>query len=252
MKLALSIYAAALGTQLAAAGPSIIGGELASPGSAPYMVSIQKNDIHICGGTLIRDNLVLTAAHCLMHEHARSLQVKAGTHRYHKGGVRRDVAEGISHADHDSKKRINDIALVRLRRPFKLTDAVRTVELSQRQQTDGGTNVTVYGWGYTSYPHQPRIPKLQVLHRNIIDTAACNAAHFEQNGKNVTDNQLCTQTHGQGTCWGDSGGPLVWTDDDGTEYQVGIVSWGISCAREWPDVATKVSSYLKWIEDNSA
>ncbi|KAM3475625.1 hypothetical protein MY5147_003637 [Beauveria neobassiana] len=252
MKLTLSIYAAALCGQLAVAGPSIIGGELASPGSAPYMVSIQKNDIHLCGGTLIRDNLVLTAAHCLVHEHPRSLRIAAGSHSYHKRAVTRGVAKGIIHADHDGKKRINDVALIRLRRPFKLTDTVRTVELSQRQQIDGGTNVTVYGWGYTSYPHQKRIPKLQVLHRNIVDTAACNDAYVEYNGKNVTDNQLCTQTQGQGTCWGDSGGPLVWIDDDGKEYQVGIVSWGVSCAREWPDIATKVSSYLKWIEDNSA
>ncbi|KAM3512741.1 hypothetical protein MY11210_003615 [Beauveria gryllotalpidicola] len=253
MKLALSIYAAALGAQLAAAGPSIIGGQRASNGSAPYIVSIQSMGTHICAGTLIRDNVVLTASHCLVDEIARALKVVAGSHSVQEGGVKREVAKGIAHADHDGIKRFNDIALLRLRRPFELTDAIRTVDLFQRQQIDAGTNVSIYGWGYTSFPaKQSRAPELQVLDRSIVDTAACNAAYFEYRGRNVTDNQVCTQAEGHGACRGDSGGPLVWTDDNGKEYQVGIVSFGIPCAKEWPDVATKVSPYLKWIEDNSA
>ena len=252
MKFTSSVYAAALGAQLTAAMPAIIGGQVASNGSAPFTVSIRKNGAHNCGGSLISKDIVLTAGHCLMDVVPRSLTVVAGSNSVKEGGVERNVSKGITNADFDSIKRINDIALLKLAAPFEFTDTIKPIDLYQSQEIDAGTNVTVYGWGYTSYPPGPKPQELQFVSRNTISTAACNDAYIEYDRTNITQNQVCTQSGGHGTCNGDSGGPLVWTNGEGKVYQVGLVSFGVPCAEKYPDVFTKVSAYLKFIEDNSA
>ncbi|OAQ98463.1 hypothetical protein LLEC1_02959 [Akanthomyces lecanii] len=232
--------------------PTIIGGQAALNGSAPYIVSIRKAGAHMCGGSLISDQWVLTAGHCLMDVVPRSLTVVAGSNSLRAGGVERNVSQGITNDDFDSVKRINDIALLRLAAPLELTDSIRPVDLYQSQEIDAGTNVTVYGWGYTSYPPGPKPQELQFVSRNTISNAACNDAYVEYDAKQVTQNQVCTQSGGHGTCNGDSGGPLVLTNTEGKVFQVGLVSFGVPCADKYPDVFTKVSAYRKWIEDHSA
>ncbi|KAJ6789390.1 hypothetical protein PWT90_00943 [Aphanocladium album] len=252
MKFGSSIYATALGAQLAAAVSNIIGGEVASQGAAPYIVSIREKGAHSCGGSLISKDVVLTAGHCLIDVVPTSLTVVAGSNSVKEGGVERNVSAGISHPKFDAFKRINDIALIKLAEPFEYTDKIRPIDLCQSQEIDPGTNVTVYGWGYTSYPPGPRPEELHVVSRNTISTSECNTAYIEYDGKNVTDHQVCTQVGGHGTCQGDSGGPLTWISDDDKIYQVGLVSFGVPCANKYPDVFTKVSSYVQWIKDNSA
>ncbi|KAM3499172.1 hypothetical protein MY10362_007553 [Beauveria mimosiformis] len=78
MKFALLIYAAALGAQLTAATPAIIGGQVPNNGSAPFTISIRKEGAHNCGGSLISKDVVLTAGHCLMDMVLRSPTVVAG------------------------------------------------------------------------------------------------------------------------------------------------------------------------------
>ncbi|KAJ3497768.1 hypothetical protein NLG97_g1653 [Lecanicillium saksenae] len=252
MKFASSISAAALGAQLAAATSNIIGGEVASPGAAPYIVSIRKDGAHNCGGSLIGKDVILTAGHCLMDLEPTKLTVVAGSNSVKQGGVERNVSRGIKNPTFDAFKRINDIALLRLSEPFEYTDLIKPIDLFQSEEIDAGTNVTVYGWGYTTMPPGPRPEELHVVSRNTISTAECNAAYIEYDRKNVTDHQVCTQVGGHGTCQGDSGGPLVWISDEDEIYQVGLVSFGVPCANKYPDVFTKVSSYLQWIKDNSA
>ncbi len=251
MKFTSTILAAALSAELTAAMPSIIGGQIASNGSAPYMVSIRQNGSHNCGGSLIKNDVVLTAAHCLVDVVPRSLTVVVGSNSVKHGGVERNVSKGISNVDFDYRKRINDIALLKLAAPVEYTDLIQPIDLYQSQQIDVGTNVTIYGWGFTSFPPGPRPEELHVVSRSTISTAACNDVYVQYDGTNITDNQVCTQANGAGSCQGDSGGPLLRSDDNGKVYQVGIVSFGVGCASKSPDVFTKVSSYLKWIEDNS-
>lgn len=248
MKLASSVYAAALGAQLTAAMPAIIGGQVASNGSAPYIVSIRKDGAHVCGGSLISNQWVLTAGHCLIDLVPRSLTVVAGSNSVKEGGVERNVSKGITNEDFDSIKRINDIAVLNLAAPFEFTDTIKPIDLYQSQEIDAGTNVTVYGWGYTSFPPGPKPQELHFVNRNTISTAACNDAYVEYDKKSITKNQVCTQSGGHGTCNGDSGGPLVLTSGEGKVYQVGLVSFGVPCAEKYPDVFTKVSAYLPWLK----
>ncbi|OAA60848.1 chymotrypsin-like proteinase 5A precursor [Cordyceps fumosorosea ARSEF 2679] len=251
MRLSFSIYAAALGAQLASSAPAIIGGQIAGDGAAPYIVSIRKNGSHNCGGTLIRRDVVLTAGHCLMDVVPRTLTVVAGSHSVKTGGVERNVSQGITNPDFDSIKRINDIALLKLAAPFDLTPAIQTVAPFPRQEVDAGTNVTAYGWGYSTWPGRTRPDELHFVQLSTITTAACNDAYRAYDGKNITDNQVCTGTGGRGTCQGDSGGPLVWVDGNNKTYQVGLTSFGVPCGNEYPDVFTKINPYQKWIEANS-
>lgn len=252
MKFVSSVFAAALGAELVAASANIIGGQVAKNGAAPYIVSIRQNGAHECGGSLVRSDLVLTAGHCLMDVIPRTLTVVAGSNSVKQGGVERNVSKGISHPDFDSIKRINDIALLKLTEPFDFTDAIKPIEPFEHPEVNPGTNVTVYGWGYISFPPGPRPEELHVVSRNTIKNTDCNAAYLEYDGKNVTDHQVCTQVGGHGTCKGDSGGPLTWVDEDGKVYQVGLVSFGVPCADKYPDVFTLVNPYVQWIKDNAA
>lgn len=251
MKFASSILAAALGAELATAASNIIGGQIASNGAAPYIVSIRKEGKHNCGGSLINENFVLTAGHCLMDVVPRALTVVAGSNSVAEGGVERAVAEGISHPDFDSVKRINDIALLRLAEPFQFTDLIKPIEIDPEEDIKTGTNVTVYGWGYTSFPPGPRPKELHVVSRNTISTADCNTAYLDYDGKQVGDSQVCTQVGGHGTCQGDSGGPLTRISEDEKVYQVGLVSFGVPCADKYPDVFTKVSAFTQWIKEHT-
>ncbi|TQW00855.1 chymotrypsin-like proteinase 5A precursor [Cordyceps javanica] len=252
MKLAFSICAAALSIGLASARANIIGGQVAGVGAAPFIVSIRKDGSHNCGGSLIAKDVVLTAGHCLMDVAPRSLTVVAGSNSVKEGGVERNVSKGITNDDFDSLKRIHDIALLKLAEPVQFTKAIQPIKLFQKQEIKAGTNVTVYGWGYTSYPPGPRPTELHVVSRSTISTAACNDAWMAYDKVNITEGQVCTQAGSLGTCMGDSGGPLVLTGADNQTYQVGLVSYGVPCAKNYPDVFTKVPSYLKWIADNSA
>ncbi|EGX96203.1 chymotrypsin-like proteinase 5A precursor [Cordyceps militaris CM01] len=251
MKFALSLYVAVLGAELSCAMPSIIGGQLAGKGAAPYMISIRKDGAHQCGGSLISKYYVLTAGHCLMNFVPRSLTVVAGSNSLKEGGVERNVSKGITNPDFDSIKQINDIALLKLSEPFEFTDAIKPIALFRKQDIKAGTNVSAYGWGYTSWPGTARPSELSVVNIETTSAAACRDRWFNYNKRNITKNHVCTKADDRGTCQGDSGGPLVLIDKNNKTELVGLVSFGVPCVQGYPDVFTKVSSFLKWIADNS-
>lgn len=251
MKFGTPIYFAALGVELSAAMSNIVGGQVASQGAAPYIVSIRKQGQHYCGGSLINERFVLTAGHCLMDNVASTFTVVAGSNSVQQGGTARNVTSGLEHPDFDAIKRINDLGLLKLSEPMPLGKDIKPIDLFQDTHIEPGTNVTVYGWGFTSYPPGPRPTELHVVSRNTISNKDCNNAYIKFDGKNVTDSQVCTEAGGHGTCQGDSGGPLTWIGDDDKVYQVGLVSFGVPCANEYPDVFTKVASFAQWIQDNT-
>lgn len=263
MKQPASIVAAVLGIQLTAAMSNIIGGELVKDGEAPFVVSIRKNGNHTCGGTLISDRLVLTTSHCITDVAPSSLTVVAGTNSLRQdgsssGAVERNVSEGISHPDFNLFYYRNDIGIIKLAAPFPLSDTIRPIDMYLRNDVPPGTNASTYGWGYTVFPPSlsptPKPMDLRVVGRPTMSTAACYEAYVGYGGtKNITERDICTETTGgQGTCYGDSGGPLVWTTGKGRRYLIGVVSFGVPCAYKYPDVYTKVSSYVEWIKGNSA
>ncbi|KAL6056880.1 hypothetical protein STEG23_003284 [Scotinomys teguina] len=226
----------------------ILGGQEAEAHSYPYMVSVQVNGTHVCGGTLVDEQWVLSAAHC-MDEMAMndSVQVLLGAHSLSKPEPSKqlyDVQSVVRHPGNGPVSIAHDIALLRLSGNVSLGPHVQPLPLqSEDRDLPPGTLCDVAGWGVTS--HAGRRPDvLQKLTVPIMDRNTCNLRVHHDGA--VTENMICTESNRRDSCRGDSGGPLV------CEHKVeGIVAWGsrVCGNHRKPGVYTRVSSYIAWIKN---
>ncbi|XP_014256631.1 trypsin-1-like isoform X2 [Cimex lectularius] len=236
----------------------IVGGSDASPGEFPWIVSITRRGGHFCGGTLINNRWVLTAAHCLCSGSrilsAVELKVTVGGHDLREQtGAHLPVSKLLLHPKYECSRYVNDIALIELSAPLSWSDAVRPA-CFPTQTTDTFTNygAVVAGWGWTSEVTGSggRANVLQKVALTVVDNERCRDWYRSQGKKvNILDSQMCAgfEDGGKDSCWADSGGPLMIGDGDGTMV-VGIVSTGIGCARpKLPGLYTRISDYVNWI-----
>uniref|UniRef100_A0A7N5KI19 trypsin n=1 Tax=Ailuropoda melanoleuca TaxID=9646 RepID=A0A7N5KI19_AILME len=208
----------------------IVGGYTCEENSVPYQVSLNVG-YHFCGGSLISDQWVVSAAHCYMYR----IQVRLGVYNI-------DVMEGneqfinsakvIRHPRYSSWTLNNDIMLIKLSSPAVLNKRVATVSLPSACAA-AGTQCLISGWGNTlsSGSNYPEL--LQCLDAPLLSQAQCEASYPGQ----ITDSMVCAGflEGGKDSCQGDSGGPVVCNG----ELQ-GIVSWGYGCAeKDSPGVYTK-------------
>ncbi|KAJ6225201.1 hypothetical protein RDWZM_003746 [Blomia tropicalis] len=218
----------------------VVGGNTASEGQFPYQISLRnRKNQHFCGGSIINEQWILTAAHCVDGETASSMMVVVGTNHLDHNGTQYDIAKVISHPSYNPLFTINDIALIQTNDTIQFNDRIDIVNLTDTYPQRGSTAI-LSGWGLTKYPDQSLPNELQFIELRIISNIICRIRLF---GFPILSTHVCTLSgRGKGACQGDSGGPLVV---NGT--QVGIVSWGIPCARGRPDVFTSVVSYREWI-----
>ncbi|XP_053307387.1 serine protease hepsin isoform X1 [Spea bombifrons] len=238
----------------------IVGGQDATLGRWPWQVSLQYEGAHLCGGSLISSEWVLTAAHCFPQRNRAVSQwrVFAGAvSRLSPGRSLQAVKGIIYHAGYfpflfpDSDENSNDIALVHLQTPLTLTEYVQPVCLpALGQQIVDGKICTVTGWGNTEYyGHQSDV--LQEASVPIISSSVCNQPEYYLN--QITGKMFCAgyAEGGIDACQGDSGGPFVCEDTLSRTPRwrlCGIVSWGIGCALpNKPGVYAKVDQYQHWI-----
>lgn len=168
------------------------------------------------------------------------LSVRAGSIELHTGGDVYDVEDIIPHPRFSSWTTENDIGLIKLASPLVFSDFVQPIAL-ETEDVGNGEPATLCGWGYTSYPGS--VPNyLQFVELETISLSQCKSLLDTI----IYDSQICTLTHvGEGACSGDSGGPLV-----SNGKQIGVVSWGQPCAIGYPDVFSRVSSFIDWIQSN--
>ncbi|KAL3280358.1 hypothetical protein HHI36_017847 [Cryptolaemus montrouzieri] len=217
----------------------IVGGEDASDGSYPYQISLQQLQQHICGGSIIGNQWILTAAHCVVGQTSSQMSVVTGTNVLDGSGQRYQVERLIAHPRYNQRTSANDIALVKLTRTISFNSKVGRISLP-RSNTGGGRQLTLTGWGKTSFPGQVS-RTLQTIKLTSLSNSQCRRT-FPQ----ITSGSICTAgDSGKGACQGDSGGPLV----DGNS-QVGVVSFGVPCAKGQPDVFARVYAYNSWIRSN--
>lgn len=233
----------------------IVGGKEVKPHSLPYQVGLT---LHMgsksgwCGGSLISNQFVLTAAHCA--QPADKVTVFLGAHNIkenEKSQIRIEVPKQnlIVHEQWDSKTLTNDIALIKLPNPIQFNENIKPVNLPRRREQQKNfvnENVLASGWGKDSDQAQSVSPVLRSVEAPVISKQSCNIRYFGV----IKDSHICISGNGgKSTCNGDSGGPLVFTEKDGSKTLLGATSFGIAlgCEKNWPAVFTRVTSYLDWI-----
>ncbi|MBP6785999.1 MAG: trypsin-like serine protease [Candidatus Promineofilum sp.] len=253
----------ATGAQAKPDTPTIVGGQEADPGEWPWQVALVSKGVdpeygQFCGGALISDRWVLTAAHCVDTATTDDLDIVAGIHdlvTVDAGAVRMALSQIVVHPGWNDSNKDNDIALLKLAQPIaeraRSGDALPIAYSALPPAAVGalvGVDATVTGWGNRSSNGQDFPERLHEVVVPIISNADCLNAY-----SNLTDNMVCAglSQGGKDSCQGDSGGPLVVADGSNWQ-QAGIVSFGIGCALpDYPGVYTRVSRYINWITSHT-
>ena len=210
--------------------PRIVGGTVAGPHDNPFQVALLKKSTsenfqaQFCGGTLIKSNIVVTAAHCSDFVTQDQVQVLTGTRNLDGTGTRHNVSKIAVHPDWNFWTFENDVAV------WTLSSDAHSTSFATLATGDGpvGEDFMATGWGALtengSFPIKLRKVKVPLVSREN-----CNDAN-SYSGK-VTKSMNCAgrDAGGKDSCQADSGGPL--TRGSGNTMLTGITSWGIGCAR---------------------
>merc|ERR1712223_1872997 len=216
-----------------------------------------------CGATVISDEWILTASHCVDGTNPAEIQVLLGEHDYWDSDepVRMDISEIIMHPDYNSNTVDQDFALLRMANKIDWASNPNIRPACLPEYTAGDYDQwmsTVTGWGTTSSGGSTSNVLLEVDVK-VISNSECNGAYG-----GITNNMLCAAdasgNGGSDACQGDSGGPLVACGPDGNcgtaagmNYDlIGVVSFGIGCAQaDFPGVYARVTAARQWIDDNA-
>lgn len=219
----------------------IVGGTEAPQAWAPYQVSIMNTfGEHVCGGSIISEEWILTAAHCLEWP-IQYLKIVTGSNDYTKPGAEYLVDASKKHCEHNNPTYHNDIALIHTATPIVFNELTQPIKLATKDSLKAGDKVTLTGWGSVKAWGR-YATKLQTIDLAYVEHSTCEKS--VKNADWLGEGHICTYTkEGEGSCHGDSGGPLV--DEEHT--LVGVVNWGEACAVGYPDVFASVGYYYDWI-----
>ena len=251
-------------------GVRIFGGDEVSPHEYPWMAGLVYERLSssgaepkvLCGGVIIKPNVILTAAHCLGNGDFKLTKVKVG----HSDLTSEDIIEInvekiYSHPEFKRLRTnglINDIALLKLSKKILFNSKIQPICLPSFDYPDEifeevhETEMIVAGWGALNRTLR-RTNKLQKLELTFVQAEDCqNEYRAIVKSFKVLENRICASGRpGSDSCKGDSGGPLMWFDNNGSErYEViGITSFGVpTCNSIKPGVYTRVSKHLDFIK----
>ncbi|KAK3925614.1 Trypsin-2 [Frankliniella fusca] len=206
----------------------IVGGLVADIKDFPYQISMMESGSHICGGSILNEQWVLTAGHCVhaLYGDTDSASVRAGSSSRVSGGQVVNVIWAEEHPQFDYDTVTHDVALMKLEKPLTLDGVVAkpTQLVPLNAAPAAGQLLTVSGWG-TLHSGDFGLPTdLYAVMVPSMPLDVCKQVYDAQ-GDLVDETMICAGIGGKDSCQGDSGGPLV----DDQHVQVGVVSWGIGC-----------------------
>ncbi|MGF1707702.1 S1 family peptidase [Enterovibrio baiacu] len=273
MGIVSTVSAAQASEQHGERAPRIVGGDYLTIDQAPWQVLVYASNGILsgyCGGAIIADNYVLTAAHCLTKFTAQELTVFAGNEVW-LDGEPIEVSTMFIHEDYDENTFFADVALLKLSsslpsnaQSISLISASEQSELETEMGISTPNNFFVSGWGATSSDGVSETILLKGVSMTGVSDSSCgwNYDSNYQFNQTLADSTICANSaQAEGVCSGDSGGPLVWqnpsrvADSDEGKRLAGIVSFGYKyqCGSQfYEDGFTQVSTYLSWIDAKMA
>ncbi|XP_071518607.1 trypsin-1-like isoform X2 [Panulirus ornatus] len=211
---------------------------------------MQRSGTHLCAGSVLNENFVITAGHCVDGHSQSSITVVAGEYDLEVSSgdeQRRKVSALLLHEHYDDSTNTNDIALVKLAEPLVFNDVVKPIELpGQMELVAANTLCTTTGWGSTFEDGDV----VDVLRKVDVPVVSDNKCRESYGVTVIADHMLCAgyEEGGKDACQGDSGGPFVCL---GKLH--GITSAGYGCARpNYPGVYTEVAYFREWIDSHMA
>jgi len=244
----------------------VVGGQDARIHEFPWQIMLTRlrdngEYRHTCGGEILDENIIITAAHCVHQREAGLFQVVTGEYKPTDDNIERriyNVTSIIEHEEYDPETIVNDIALLKVDGPMMLDDTAVPICLPEADYDYTRLQVTVSGWGAlaSAPPGEREFPDtLQFVNMPVTDQEICTIryAGIENTTRFITDDMICAGRPYEDefdACQGDSGGPLVHKGDDGKFSLVGVVSWGEGCASNYPGVYARAQYFLQWIDDH--
>ncbi|KAJ8667363.1 hypothetical protein QAD02_009025 [Eretmocerus hayati] len=227
-----------------------VGGHKIEVEIVPFIASVQVNNQHKCGASILSKIFILTAAHCGIRQWYTELSVKVGNSNLNFA-VSRNVTKIAYHNEFigsQGKLLKNDIAVLMLDMPLEFGEDVKPIQLSEKHEnlSNDVENVKAYGWGDTQFQwdylrddfaEDFKSADLRFVSKNECQKMISN--HFD-----LTD-KFCAISPDESSCpcFGDSGGPVVVG-----ERQVGIVTGSIECDPFFPSVFTEIAKHRDWID----